>query len=175
MKKLLTILFVLGGIAGFQSCSGPMGPEGPQGPQGPPGGIAVAEVVEIEGVNFTSQNGFREVFEWNTPLEQTDKLVSFILWEIDNGVDIWRPIPQTVFLESGIMVYNFDFSDSDFSFFLEGNFPLSQVPAAFALDQIFRIVIIPADFANARLDLSDYNALMEYLGKEEKDVVKYQK
>lgn len=178
MRKLLAVLFVLGGFAGIQSCSGPMGPpgvpgpQGPQGAQGQPGVNILSEVFEIEGVNFTSANQFREVFEFTRPIEPSDKIASFILWQIDNEVDIWRPLPQTVFLPSGIMIYNFDFSRFDFSFFLEANFPLNQVPTDFSRNQIFRIAIIPADFANARLDLSDYNAVMEFLGKTEEDVIK---
>ncbi|GHB35839.1 hypothetical protein [Mongoliitalea lutea] len=178
MRKLLAILFVLGGFAGIQSCSGPMGPPGlpgPQGAQGQPGINILAEVFEVENVNFTSANEFREVFEFTRAIEPSDKIASFILWQIDNGVDIWRPLPQTVFLPSGIMLYNFDFTRFDFSFFLEANFPLNQAPTDFTRNQIFRIVVIPADFTNARLDFSDYNALMEFIGKTEEDVVKLNK
>ena len=162
----------------FQACQGPIGPPGPPGPpgqEGLPGINILGEVIEIENVNFTSGNQFREVFEFiGQPIEPSDKILAFILWEIDGNVDIWRPLPQTVFFPSGIMIYNFDFSRFDFSFFLEANFPLTEVPAAFTRNQIFRILILPADFssANARIDYSDLKGLMQMLGKEEKDVLK---
>ena len=176
MNKPFSLL-ALGLALFFQACEGPMGLPGPQGPQGPQGqaGINIlGEVIEIENVNFTAGNGYREIFEFlNDPIEESDKIMAFLLWDIDNGTDIWRPLPQTVFLPSGTLIYNFDFSRFDFSFFLDANFPLSEVPNEFSRNQIFRILILPADFSNARLDYSNYEELMKYLGKEEKDVIKY--
>ena len=45
---------------------------------------------------------------------------------------------------------------------------------AFRLDQKFRIIILPADFAQTRqqLDLDDMNAVMKTLNIKESDVIK---
>ncbi len=160
-------------ILGFFACEGPPGPPGIPGPQGQAGVNIVGEVFEIEGVNFTTNNGFRSNFyEFTVPIEPSDKLLVYILWEVDNGTDVWRALPQTLFdFPDGIFTYNFDFTRFDFSFFMDGNFNLSLLPVEYTLNQVFRVVVFPANFPNGRLDLSNYDAVMKYLGKSEKDIV----
>jgi hypothetical protein len=176
MKKLLAILLLLGGIAGIQSCSGPMGPIGPPGPQGPQGqaGINIQGQVFEREISFTAANQYRVLIPYGRTIRESDKVVAFLLWEIDNGTDVWRPLPQTVFFQQGLLMYNYDFTRVDISFFLDSNFPLNQVPADFRNNQVFRFIIIPAQFANSRIDLTDYHALVAYLGIQETDIIKLQ-
>lgn len=177
MKKLFIILLLLGGIAGIQSCSGPMGPIGPPGPQGPQGpqgqsGVNIQGQVFEREISFTAANQYRVLIPYGRTIRDTDKVVAFLLWEVDNGTDVWRPLPQTVFFQQGLLMYNYDFTRVDISFFLDSNFPLNQVPADFRNNQVFRFVIIPALSAGNRVDLSDYHALVSFLGIEEQDIIK---
>lgn len=172
--KRISLLLLIGGISVFHACVGPMGPPGlagPQGPQGQPGVNIVSEVFEVDA-NFTAQNGYQEVFSFTPPIFNSDVVMAYIRWEVQSGNTIWRALPQTVLFQEGTLIYNFDFSRVDFSLFLDSNFELSGLNDSWTRNQRFRIVIIPGEFAGARLDLSDYNAVMEYLGKTEKDVKK---
>lgn len=172
MKTLLSSLLLIAGLFLISSCEGPIGPVGPQGPQGEPGVNIVGEVFEIENVNFTAANDYFENFRFTRAISPEDKISAFILWEIDNGTDIWRPLPQTVFLSQGIFVYNFDFTRSDFSFFIEANFDRATIPSGFSRNQIFRVIVLPGKFSGSRIDMNDYQGLMNLLGKEEKDVIR---
>ncbi|WP_040481538.1 hypothetical protein [Mariniradius saccharolyticus] len=170
--KRISLLLLIGGIAFFQACVGPAGPPGlpgPQGPQGQPGVNIVGEVFEVTA-NFTAQNNYQEVFNFTPPIFNSDVVMAYVEWEVQGGNVIWRPLPQTVLFEEGTMIYNFDFSRVDFSLFLNSNFNLANVDNSWTRNQKFRIIVIPGEFAGARLDLSDYNAVMEYLGKTEKDI-----
>jgi hypothetical protein len=37
------------------------------------------------------------------------------------------------------------------------------------MDQAFRVVVVPGDYASSRLDLTNYEAVTELLGLEEED------
>jgi hypothetical protein len=170
--KRISLLLLIGGISFFQACVGPIGPPGPVGPQGPqgqPGVNIVAEVFEVDA-NFTAQNEYQEVWEFRPPIFNSDVVMVYIRWGLESGNTLWRALPQTVLFEEGMLIYNFDFTRADFSIFLQSNFDPSILDSSWTRNQKFRIVVIPGEFSGARLDLSDYNAVMEYLGKTEKDI-----
>ena len=57
--------------------------------------------------------------------------------------------------------------------FLDGDYDLSLTPDSFALDQIFRIVVVPADpFTSANLDTSNFQSGLNALGKTDSDIIK---
>ncbi len=49
-----------------------------------------------------------------------DVTLVYILWDSVNGQDIWRLLPQTVDFNDGDLIYNYDFTQDDVSFFLDG-------------------------------------------------------
>ncbi|SIS82545.1 hypothetical protein [Belliella pelovolcani] len=173
MKNLFKAVMMLG-IFAFFACEGPPGPPGIPGQDGI---VIVGEVFEIGNVNFTSANNFQsDYYEFTVPIEPGDKLLAYILWDVVDDTDVWRALPQTnfEFPQFGIFMYNYDFTRFDFSFFMDGNFDLSALPSEFTRNQVFRVVVFPADLANARMDFSDFNNVMEYMGKTEKDIVQLQ-
>ncbi|WP_194776402.1 hypothetical protein [Pararhodonellum marinum] len=173
MKKLLIALFVIGGL-GFQACEGPQGPPGgpgPVGPAGPAGINIVAEVFELD-LDFTQQNDYANFFPLDPELFPGDVLLIYIAWDFNNGEPVWRQLPQLVLFEEGVLQYNFDFTIEDFSIFLETSFDPGILSNEWTIDQLFRVVIVPGDLANARIDFSDYNAVMQLIGVDESDVVK---
>ncbi|AFL82898.1 hypothetical protein Belba_0231 [Belliella baltica DSM 15883] len=177
MKNLMKVLLVLG-LGTFFACEGPPGPPGLDGRDGLDGINILGEVFEEENINFNAANGFRsDFYEFNPPMEPSDKLLAFILWDVVDGTDVWRALPQTNFdFQEGIFSYTYYFTRFGFSFAMEGNFNLGILPPEYTSNQIFRVVIFPADFAssNARVNLDDYDAVMEMLNKSESDVVKLQ-
>ena len=87
----------------------------------------------------------------------------YILWDTDNGQDIWRLLPQsTTFEDNTSLTYNFDFTQNDVRFFLEGDTNFSTLDPVWTNNQIFRVVVVPADNVG-RVDYSDINNVIELL------------
>lgn len=183
MKKIMLLLFVSAIFLGCEGPQGPQGYDGPQGPQGPPGPTGdISQVFEVSKT-FTKTNSFRELFAFppsKITVLDSDVVLVYLLWEEveenNKVVKIWRALPQTVFIQNkGIFAYNFDFTTADVSFFLEGNFDLSTLTPNYLQNQIFRVVVVPADFASARksaVDLSDYDAVVKAYGVDDSHLTK---
>lgn len=167
MRKISSI-FGLAIIMAFVACEGPEGPQGAQGPQGAPGVNIVAEVFQ-ENVNFTSENDFEAIFEFDPVIEVGDVLLVYIQWETNGQTPIWRALPQTVFFEEGVLIYNYDFTRSDFRLFLDGPLDYSLLGPEWTQDQTFRIVIVPGDFSGSRVDWTNYDAVTKMLGITDSD------
>lgn len=178
MKKIIGLMAVFALI--FQACEGPMGPPGPpgpegaQGPQGPQGETIIGVAYEVE-LDFTAENDYMEVLDFPEPLVESDVVLTFINWETLDGLRVWRLLPQTVFFEEGFLRYNYDFTEIDIALFLETNFDPEILDDSWKLDVLFRIVVLPVDFANGRLDLTDMDGLLKMTGIQEKDFKKLEK
>jgi hypothetical protein len=170
MNKIFSI-FALIGIVAFQACEGPEGPIGPPGPAGEPGNNIVSEVFEVEA-DFTAGNGYEAIFDFDPAIVESDVVLAFIEWETSGNASVWRALPQTVFFEQGALIYNLAFTSTDFRLFLDGPLDYSTLSADWTQDQVFRIVIVPGDFAGARIDYTNYEAVTKMLGIQEEDFQK---
>ncbi len=179
MKTITGIILVFA-LAVLTSCTGEPGPpgrDGTDGQNGQDGESFLGSVFEIEG-DFTSQNDYTLYFQFpsNITVYDTDVVLVYILWEVveDNSgdlLDVWRLLPQTVVLDEGVLQYNFDYTFADVQVFLEGTIDFNTLLPAETDNQVFRIVVFPADFiAQKSLDVSDYNMMMKSLGVK-KDLV----
>ncbi len=164
MNKIFSV-FALIGIVAFQACEGP---EGPIGPPGEPGVNIVSEVFEVSA-DFTAADDYEVIFDFDPAIIESDVVLAFMEWEKSGESSVWRALPQTVFFEQGALIYNHDFTSTDFRLFLDGPLNYSQLSADWTQDQTFRIVIVPGDFVGARIDFTNYEAVTEMLGIEEED------
>lgn len=134
---------------------------GDRGPQGPPGINLLGQVFETT-VNFHSGNNFSNVINYpsNVEVYESDVVLVYLLEdELANNVDVWTPIPQTFFINGeGIMAYNFNYTFLDVNIFLNGDFPLGNLPPIFTQDQTFRIAVVPSEFADANLSMEELMA-----------------
>jgi hypothetical protein len=178
MKKLLSTLAL--SFLFLLSCEGPAGPPGPPGFDGLDGqdGVNIlGNVLEIE-TDFNAGNNYAVLYEFPNSVEvfESDVVLVYLLWDQtqdSNGdpVDIWRLLPQTRILNQGLLQYNFDHTFLDVNLFLESDFDLSTLSPGDTDNQVFRIAILPADFAQAsKLDYSDMNAVMSTLNVTENDI-----
>lgn len=167
MRKFTAFLGLIGLLI-FQACEGPQGPAGIDGVDGVDGVNIVSEVFEVE-IDFTADNDYREYFTFDPAIYDSDVVLAFIRWESDGGTPIWRALPQTTFFENGVLMYNFDFTSNDFSLFLDGPLDYSTLGSEWVDDQLFRVVVVPGDFVSSRLDLTNYEAVTEYLGLTDED------
>jgi hypothetical protein len=161
LLSFVTIISVSCSVEGPQGPAGPAGPTGPQGPAGADG--LLAQIFEVE-LDFTAANGYQVLVDFPATIEvfDSDIVVAYILEGVDNGIDIWEPLPQTLFLGSDILLYGYNYTLFDINFFMDGTFDLSTLDPIFTDGVIFRVAIIPADFAET-LDLSDLNQVMDAL------------
>ncbi len=165
MKRfLLYTLLVLPFI--IQSCTetviGPQGPAGLDGRDGVDGRDGDEAFVFEYEFSF-NRNDYREFLELpeDFTLLESDVALVYFLWEVDdNGREIWRLLPQTVFTPEGTLQFNFDHTRVDASVFLEANFNLDLVGNNLLDDWIARLVVIPGEF-EGRIDYSDYDAIKE--------------
>ena len=156
----------------FTSCidsSGTVGPQGPAGPAGPAGPIGQAFEVEAD---FTEGNGYSQIFEMPSSVEifTSDIVVVYLLWEVDGntGNDVWQQLPVSVFFNDGQLQYAFDHTVADVKLFLTGDTDLSTVGDGYTLDQIFRVVVLPAEYVQENdLDMSNMEEVMSAVKKGE--------
>ncbi|MFV0592623.1 MAG: hypothetical protein ACK5M7_14645 [Draconibacterium sp.] len=167
MKKLTNILLIAAAII-VSACEGPMGPPGLPGEDGY---NFVGTTFEFTG-NFTAANDYQLVFRFQDngyiPYD-TDVILTYILWTSEDGLEFWRPLPQTTYFPSGaILQYNFDFTTdyaneliNDMSVFLDGDVDFSTLSTDYTLNQTFRVVVVPSDFiSQANIDVNDLNSLL---------------
>ena len=68
----------------------------------------------------------------------------------------WSALPQNFFLENNdIIQYVFNHTFLDVELLIDGNFNLSSLGSEFTNDQIFRIAVVPSEFASANLTMDN--------------------
>lgn len=160
MKKLMFLMLLVVSVA----CEGPMGPEGLPGEDGE---IIASKAFEIE-VDFNEANNFAHLEEYGFNVLSSDVTLVYVLWDTENGNDIWRLLPQQVFFQEGLMQYNYDFTNVDVNIFLDATFDLSALGSQWTNDQVFRVVVVPADLVG-RPNYADYDATMKRFNLSDKD------
>ena len=164
MKKIALLFSAMVGLASLQSCE--FNDEIVQQD------IFLAEVFEVT-TTFTPGNNYASTFNFSKPSYEGDTVLMYILWEQSNGTDVWRLVPQTVYLTGTDQIsYNYDYTRNDFRVFLQGNFNLSQLTNEeyqnYAVNQTFRAVVVPGKLLQGKgvstVDYSDYNATINALG-----------
>ncbi len=173
MKKIFLALVTVSALF-LQSCEGPIGPPGPAGIDG---GSILGQAFEAE-LTFNASNQFSGVFNYPTTVGdkgailESDVILVYLLERVQNNLDVWEKIPMPRYFGNGVYHYGFDFTTVDFSIFMEGNFNLSTLPSNATTNKIFRVVVVPADFAKT-VDTNDINAVLKGAGIAKEDIVQF--
>lgn len=154
MKKLAFLFLTVITATAFVSC------EGDQGPPGQDGGLIVSDAFQIEA-DFTAGNNYEIVEPYGFDVYPYDVVLTYIRWETQDGTLIWRLLPQDVFFEDGILTYNFDFTQDDVRIFLDGDVDFNALDSSWTQNQLFRVVVIPADNVDAAIDYNNYNEVIK--------------
>ncbi len=168
------------------SCEGDPGPpgfdglDGIDGVDGIDGAAFEAAAFEIEDVDMdfnADLNRYDAFFQYPSDItllpDDVVLLYRFESVDTDLDLDVWRQLPQPFFSDEGLLYYNFDFTQKNYGVFVEPEFDANLVPADLTENQIFRIVIIPANLgASAKMDTSNFSSVMSSLGISEKDIQK---
>ena len=146
MKKFYILLFFATILI---SCEGTVGPPGPQGVPGEDGydGL-IGQVIEVQA-DLNAGTDFEYFVEIPSDIEvfESDVIMVYRLMEVFDDTDVWEPLPQTIFRNNGILLYTFDYTLFDVRLFLDGTVDFGKLDPNDTDDLIFRIAIIPADFA----------------------------
>lgn len=152
MKKIASLLFIFALL--LTAC------QGEDGKDGQDGGIFVASAFEIE-IDFNAANSYEYFEEYGFYVYPSDVTLVYILWETADGQDVWRLLPQFAVSNEIPFTYNFDFTQTDVKFFLDGDLDsFHLLGAEWTQNQVFRVVVLPADNVDG-IDTSNINALME--------------
>lgn len=164
MKRLYILLMIVAmGLSGCYYNDGARGPRGYDGRDG------------IDGVDGEESFVFEYEFSFTAPdysvilnlpntftMLDSDVALVYFLWEVTNdGVEVWRALPQTLYFNDGTLVYNYDFTKFDVSVFLDGTVNFDGLGANSTDNWIARVVVVPGQFAG-RIDYSDYEAVKEH-------------
>jgi len=162
MNKFYTLLFF---VTVLISCEGSVGPPGPPGPQGVPGedgaGGLIGQVIEVQA-DLNAGTNYEYFVEIPSDIEvyDTDVFMVYRLMEVADGLDVWEPLPQTIFRNNDILLYAFDYTIFDVKLFLDGTVDFGKLDPSDTDGLIFRIAIIPADFAKG-VNLKKMNDVMK--------------
>lgn len=170
MKRILSFISVFALL--FMACEGPQGPPGFDGFDGRDGidgqdGVGVPPAYEII-LDFIPEDNYEWIEPYGFEVLPTEVTLVYIRWEtLEDGTEVWRQLPQNFIFDDGsILTYNFDFTQTDVRFFLDGNANFDTLDSSFTLEQVFRVVVVPATNVG-RTDLSDLNNVMTIYGIEE--------
>ena len=149
------------------SCDGPQGPPGFDGFDGFDGADGADGADGLIGTIFEVEDTFApDGYEFfaDIPVEievfDTDIVMAYVLTEVLDGVDIWEPLPQTLFFGNEILLYGYDYTFSEVRFFLDGTIDLNSLEALYTDNIVFRVAVIPAAFAE-NIDVSNITEVMD--------------
>ena len=159
MKKLYILMLIIG-MMSFGCEYSPPGPRGFDGLDGLDGQESF--VFEYE-LSFTAPD---YSILLNLPDDFTmldsDVMLIYFLWEVQDDVEIWRALPQQLYFMDGILAYNFDHTKFDANVFLDCTVDLDGLGADYTDNWIARLVVVPAQFSGrTSIDYSDYNQVKE--------------
>lgn len=170
MKKIITLFAVVVGLFAVSSCEGPEGPPGFDGIDAEIG--TVYENIAPNYYDFVSPD-YAVRFNFPTPIFDSDVVLVYRFDGVDSGNrQVWQALPETYYLSNGTRDFSFKyvFTENYVNIYLDGN-NRSTITADYRLDQIFRIVVVPAAFASS-VDTSNYNEVMNTLKISENQVKK---
>ena len=163
MKKIITILAVVG-IFSFQSCT--VTEDRPIVDND-----TISEVFEVT-TSFNSNNNYAKLVSFNPSIYTSDVVLVYRLSGVIQGQDLWKLLPETHYFSNGTLDfgYDFDFTKNDVNIYMIGN-DLQTVSTDFRVNQVLRIVIVPASFANS-FDTNNYAAVISALNINESQIQK---
>lgn len=168
MKKITLILAFIGMIT-LQSCT--VNDTNNDGIDND----TISEVFEYSNVNFFP-NDYSVVLTYPHTILSSDMVLVYRLSGTFQGEDVWKPLPETYFFGDGTLDlrYDFDFTRFDAQVNMEG-FDLVGVSSSYRLNQVFRVLVIPAYFGkNNNVDFKDYNAVVKAFNIDESKIIKVQ-
>lgn len=163
MKKCAVLLVLLASIV-MQSCSSETTNTNTTN---------YSRVFEYSNVNFFP-NQYTALLNYPYSISNSDMVLVYRLSGSFQGEDIWKPLPETYFFPDGTLDirYDYNFTRFDAEIRLEG-FDLPGVSNTYKLNQVFRVVVVPANFGKSKsLNFKNYKAVISSLAIDESQIIK---
>ena len=159
--KNITLFLAFIGMMALQSCEvTEVYEDGPR-----------TQVFEVT-TSFGAVNNYSRIIDFDSPIGSFDSVLVYHLYDVVNGDDVWRLMPQTYYLDNGRELdYNFDYTRFNVNVFLDSNFNLNTLSNDWTINQTFKIVIIPDGFAD-NVNKNDINAVLSALKVQQSAVKK---
>lgn len=168
MKKITLVLAFIGMIT-LQSCT--VNEDTGNGIDND----TIGEVFEYSNVNFLP-NSYTVVLNYPHTIFSSDMVLVYRLSDVFQGEDVWKLLPETYYFNDGTLDFRYDynFTRFDAEVYMEG-FDLAGISPAFRLNQVLRVVVIPAAFGkNGNIDYNDYNSVINAYNIDESKIIKMQ-
>lgn len=173
LTKMATKIIALLGIAFMiSSC------EGPEGLPGLDGVNVLGKTLEFQ-TTFSAANNYASLYTFPSDVlvYESDAVLVYLLEETlsgsDGNTDVWTPLPQSFFVNQGLLQYTFNHTYTDVNILLQANFNLNNLNSVFTQNQVFRVVVMPAEFAqDPATPVLNLNALMAHLNIQESHIIK---
>lgn len=169
MKKITLVLAFIGMIT-LQSCT--VNEDTGNGIDND----TIGEVFEYTNVNFLP-NSYTVVLNYPHTIFSSDMVLVYRLSDVFQGEDVWKLLPETYYFNDGTLDFRYDynFTRFDAEVYMEG-FDLGGISPAFRLNQVLRVVVIPAAFGkNGTIDYNDYKSVINAYNIDESKIIKIQK
>lgn len=137
----------------------------------------ISEVFEYSNVDLTSGNGYSALLDFPHTIYSSDMVLVYRLVDYGSAGDVWKLMPETYYFDDGTLDFGYDsdFTQYDAQVYLFG-YDLPGLPNGNRLDQVFRVVVIPAYINNksssGKLDFKDYNSVKEHFNLDKAKVTK---
>lgn len=129
------------------------------------------EVFEVN-TSFNRLNNYERRVIFDPPIYSSDSVLVYHLYDVVNGQDVWKLMPQTYYFSGGDELdFNFDYTRSYVDIYLSANFDLNSLSPDWTQNQTFKIVIIPDGFATT-INKNNINAVLSALKVSQADVKK---
>ena len=163
MKKIITFLAIVG-IFSLQSCT--VTDNTPIVDND-----TISEVFEVT-TSFNSTNNYSKLVALNPSIYSSDVVLVYRLSGTYQGHDVWKLLPETHYFNDGTLDfgYDFDFTQNDVNIYLVGS-NLQTVSDQYRVNQVLRIVIVPAGFA-ASINKNSYPEVIAALNINESKIQK---
>ncbi len=173
LTKIASKLMTLLGMALIIS-----GCEGPEGLPGLDGVNVLGKTLEFQ-TSFSAANNYASLYTFPSDVlvYESDAVLVYLLEETlsgsDGNTDVWTPLPQSFFVNQGLLQYTFNHTYTDVNILLQANFNLNNLNSVFTQNQVFRVVVMPAEFAqDPATPVLNLNALMAHLNIQESQIIK---
>ncbi|VXC16808.1 conserved hypothetical protein [Flavobacterium sp. 9AF] len=140
----------------------------------------ISEVFEYSNVDFTNSNNYKVILDFPYTIYASDMVLVYRLsnYNSANG-DYWKLLPETYYFDDGTLDFGYrnDATRYDSEVSLYG-YDLPALNAQYRLNQVLRVVVIPAALGNkgtANVDFNDYQAVINHYGIDDKNITKINK
>jgi hypothetical protein len=169
--KFYFLIFIFSPLLFSCTIDGEPGPVGPPGPKGDQGDQTIAMEYEVN-FDLKSSNDWSYLYSFPSQDEiyPEDVVLVYLLWDVDNGTDVWRLMPVSYFYDAGMLQINYDFTQYDVKIFADASFTLDSQLDKYE-NMVARIVVIPSDFSpnqrKGNVDYTNYEEIKKTYGLKE--------